>query len=424
MKSVADTLLRRVHPWLVLLLRLPPRLWRRVLPRTPAAPRTPAQPPRQVLVVRGDEIGDLLLGLPLLHAIRTGWPDAHVTLAVKSPASKLLTGNPLVDRIVEWRPLRIPGPTLAGQLHAVRFARRAFAGDRFDLAVLPRWDTDWFQTPYVAAASGAARVVGFDRRGRTTPRWERTENALLDERVPSEAPIVHELARAEAIARALGLPPGEPAPLGDRAPLGEALLTATHREIADRLVTPLRTDGHRVIGVSLGANLARRRWPVDRFAATLRAVAADTPVAVVVVGGPDDRERAAALAAALPPNVPCVDTTGTLDLPGSIAVLRLTDLYLGGDTGPLHMAGCVGTPAVVISCHPRTARPGSNHCPVRFGPWDGDRSVVLQPAQPAASICTHECAGVDAHCILGVEVAEAAGAVHRLLGLEESSWTR
>jgi ADP-heptose:LPS heptosyltransferase len=414
-KSAADALIRRIHPWLVLLLRLPPGLWRRLLPRaSPPPPAAPPGAPRSVLVVRGDEIGDLILGLPLLQAIRKGWPDARVTLAAKPPASRLLAGNPLIDEIVEWHPMRIPGPTLAGQLHAVRFAHRALAGRSFDLAVLPRWDTDWFQTPYIAAASGAARVVGFDRTSRPSPRWERAENALLDERIPGGGPIVHELARAEAVAARLGLTPG---PRGE---VGEALLTPAHREAAEALVAPLRAPGRRLIGVALGANLARRRWPVERFAETIRRVAAGTEVAVIVLGGPQDRALAATLTASLAPGIACLDTTGTLDIPGSIAVFRLVDLYLGGDTGPLHMAGCVGTPAVVVSCHPRTAPAGGIHCPVRFGPWD-DSSIVLQPAQPAAAICAHECAGVDAHCILGVTTAQAVAAVRTVLGLPSTA---
>jgi len=361
------------------------------------------------LVVRGDDIGDLALTLPLLHAIRNDWPQAHVTLVGKPSAVPLVRDTPLVDDVKEWLPMRRYGSTALGQVRALAFARRELRGANYDLGVLPRWDADAYQTRYLTLGSSSARVIGFDPRQRAAPRWERAESALLSVALPSRSHPVHELQRSESVAAALGL-----RTVG-RHDLGRALLTNRHLEMAATLLSPLREQAGPVLAVALGAGAAKRCWPPRRYAAVIERLNASTSLGAVLIGGPGDRAAAAAFVAALPDEVPCVDATGTLTLKESLAVIALADVYLGGDTGSLHLAGSVDTPAVVVSCHPPGGSPTSTNSPARFGPWHPETSAVLQPPRPASG-CTNECVAIEPHCILGIDVDGVSRATAQVLG--------
>ena len=80
-------------------------------------------------------------------------------------------------------------------------------------------------------------------------------------------------------------------------------------------------------------------------------------------------------------------------------------MYVGNDTGPMHMASALGVPVIEISCHPANGLPAHERSPLRFGPWN----VLAWIAQPAAGIddCRDYCVLGElgeAHCILAVSV--------------------
>ena len=123
----------------------------------------------------------------------------------------------------------------------------------------------------------------------------------------------------------------------------------SHRlEVPDDLVGrwsgELRDGSRRLVGLFPGANAPARRWPLERFAelAKARARAGDR---VVVLGGPGEREQTARVAAVAPGSVDLGGRTGIDDL---AAVLNVLDLLVTNDTGPMHLAGAVGTPTVSL----------------------------------------------------------------------------
>jgi len=112
-----------------------------------------------------------------------------------------------------------------------------------------------------------------------------------------------------------------------------------------------------------------------------------------------------------------VDAAGGLGLRGSLALLARADLYLGGDTGTMHLASAAGLPAVVVSCHPRDGSPAGTNAPGRFGPWAARPSRVLQPATGLPG-CGSGCVAAAPHCITTIDVADAADAVLELLRID------
>lgn len=102
--------------------------------------------------------------------------------------------------------------------------------------------------------------------------------------------------------------------------------------------------GSRLVGFFPGSNAPARRWPTERFAAVARALT-DGGARAVVLGGAGERGLTRAVADAVPG---AVDAGGATDLPGLAAVLSLCHLVVTNDTGPMHLAGAVGTPTVTL----------------------------------------------------------------------------
>ncbi len=126
-------------------------------------------------------------------------------------------------------------------------------------------------------------------------------------------------------------------------------------------------SGAPLVGLFPGSNARARRWPTDRFGAVGRALVRHG-ARVVVIGGPVERPLTAAVAAAVPG---AVDAGGATDLVGLAALLSMCDLLVTNDSGPMHVAGAVGTPTVTLwgpSDPAEVGPPGPRHVRVDGGP--------------------------------------------------------
>ena len=146
---------------------------------------------RKILVVKLDFIGDWVLTTPFLAGLRQAAPDAEITAVVLDRVYDLAAPCGLVDRIIAV-PGAASGPVRFGAGSADDLA--AFLGDvrsgAFDLALVPRWDTDFNGATRIAGLSGARQVVGFSER--CTPRKQRRECRLRPlslGRDPRSAPL-------------------------------------------------------------------------------------------------------------------------------------------------------------------------------------------------------------------------------------------
>jgi heptosyltransferase-2 len=108
---------------------------------------------------------------------------------------------------------------------------------------------------------------------------------------------------------------------------------------------------------------------------------------------------------------PPIDLVGQTTLRQTAAVLEQCDLYVGNDTGPLHIAAAAGTPVVVVMSHPLGGDPTWRYSPDRFGPR-GVPSRIIRP-EPVPP-CTTYCRSGIAHCILNVPIDQVTRAIHDL----------
>jgi heptosyltransferase-2 len=163
--------------------------------------------------------------------------------------------------------------------------------------------------------------------------------------------------------------------------------------------------------LGLGANTAKKRWPLERFVELRLLVLQEYNPKLVIVGGPDDRDPGDRLEAELSHSV--INVAGRTTLRQAAAVLRRCRLTVCNDTGPMHLAAAAGSAVVEVSCHPRGGAAKHDTSPVVYRPW-GVPQAVVQPEQACAP-CQDACKFNQPHCILGVSVEQVWNAVRLLL---------
>lgn len=363
---------------------------------------------RRVLVIRHDGIGDMVLSSPFLRELRRSLPpDAHITLLTRPEVRELVALCPYVDEVLSYR-----WEKSWNRSRRLRYSRAlALACEhlwprRFELAILPRGDVDRENTLVVAYLSGAAYRVGYVQKVSLTLRREEDFTGLLTH--PFRQPhIRHELEHGLEMVRWLG------GRVEDDRP--ELWLSDDDRAWARQFLAQHGYRGERpLVALAPGTGEPKRNWPLDRYTALAVWLQAEMGAAVLLIGGPQEQPAAETIQAALAGRG--IVTAGRVGLRHTAALLEHCVLYVGGDTGAMHMAAAAGATVVAISCHPQTGSPASPHAPVRFGPW-GVGHVMLQPPAPLPP-CTEQCLAREPHCITAVSYEAVRQTVARQLVTE------
>lgn len=359
---------------------------------------------KNILVIRQDRLGDLVLSSSFLRELRRSNPQAHITLVVDSNLQNLVELCPHVNEVL-GADLPFCGATVnpGRVLEAFRFSWRHLRTRPFDLALIPRWDVDLYHSAYLGIFSGAKRRVAYSEDVLASKSESNCGfDSLLTDAIHDAAPK-HEVERNLELLRRVG---------GTvRDSHLELWLSEDDREAIRRI---LRLHGvsanEAMVALGVGAAIRRRRWPLARFIEVGRFLEAKYGARIVVVGGSEDSQFGRRVASAIPS---AISFCGNLSLRQTGALLERVQLTVANDSGPMHLAAAAGSAVVEISCHPKNADANHENSPMRFGPWTRAR-VLLQPEAPTEP-CRHGCEQSHAHCILGVSAEEAKAAAESLL---------
>ena len=349
--------------------------------------RTADARPRRILLLRLERIGDLLMVLDAISDVRRLAPDAKVDLVVGSwnqPLARLLTSVDSIEVLdVPWMARGSRG------LSWREMARRAKAwrAKHYDLAI--NFEPD-IRSNFLLALSGASRTVGFLSGG---------GGATLTDAIAPD-PSAHIAANARTLVQQAfrGLTDGGFGTTYGAADRGVKIPDTARRQAAD-LIGRL-TPGGLTVGIQPGAGRQIKEWDPVRFAEVGAGLARSRGVKVVLIGSTADRAAVEAVRAAWPPDVPLVQLPLETDLVVLAAVLERLALFITGDTGPMHLAGAVGTPVLAV-----------------FGPSLPSRYAPLSPKSRIVRIDIHcspcnllrrppeRCVGHVPDCLSGIDSA-------------------
>jgi lipopolysaccharide heptosyltransferase I len=329
-----------------------------------------SQSPR-IAIIKLSSLGDVVHALPVAHALRRALPSAHLTWVVEAREYAILRDHPDLDAVVPvdtrlWRRL-IWRPAGAREvLGKVGRLRERIRRASFDVAIDLQ---GLLKSGLLTAYTGAPLRIGFSA-GRCRERW----NALFTNRhVTPPDSARHVVEQYLALLAPLGIEPG-PAEFHVPVP------AAAERRIEEFLVNEGVKPGDRLVAINPGAGHPLKRWSVARFAALAERLATEAGARVLLLWGPDEAHMAREISLALPGHGALL--APPTDLGELTALLKRCRLMIANDTGPLHLAAALGTPALGLYGPTRAER---------NGPY-GTRSRGLQ--SPDGTMSGLEVAGV------------------------------
>lgn len=342
----------------------------------------------RVLVKEVNWLGDLVISLPALRAVRSAFESAKLAVLVKRELAGFFDGIAWIDEVIPYRaPAGIGG--VSGQIRIAREIRRR----RFDLAIL---FPNSFRSALWATMGGVRRRAGYgtDSRG-----FMLTDSAM---------PAPDSLERHQAhywlgmLRDTLGIAP--PPDLEHyRLEVAERHVLAMRSWLAGRRARP---DAPLIAIAPVAAYGPAKEWPQVRYSALIDLLYDLCGAECVLVGAPAERSRCERIGASA--RCGALAAAGATGVGELIALLSLCDGFAGNDSGAMHLAAALGVPTIGIF--------GSTD-PARTGPTGARAGFIHR--RPQCSPCLERtCRFGHYECLRGVKPEEVAGALASLGAFE------
>lgn len=329
----------------------------------------------RILVMHtGGWIGDMILLMPALRALRKELPEAHISMLVRPLVRNLMERNPYIHEVIVY--------DKRGEHRGIRQMRKFADGLRskqFDTAIILHPNS--VRSALLAYMAGIPERVGANVRGRElllTTKVKRRNN-------------IHEVQRyLDVVSPVVGAGQDEKLEFWGIGRDDEAF---AERILADRSVP--------VIGINPYTTWPSKQWPAERFARLADLLAQRVGASVLITGGPDDfhtGDRITKLASSEPVNLIGSTTIWQLG-----ALIRRCRLYISCDSGPMHISAAVDTPTIALF--------GPTD-PIRHGPYGAGHTVVRRGTR--CSPCyQRECQKCD--CMNAIQVEDVMKVVESKL---------
>jgi lipopolysaccharide heptosyltransferase II len=345
-------------------------------------------------------IGDVVFTTPLIRALRRAYPDATIAYLVEREGAPVVERNPHLERVI-IAPRTRGARRIADDLALARRLRR----ERFDLVLDLHGGP---RSAWLTWASGARERIGYDIQGR---RWMYTRAVHRARDLRPRHSVMNQWDLLEAIPGWTG---GGADDTRDRVEM--ALDPAADARMADRLARAGVAPDDELAVLHVSAGNPFRRWPEDFFAETAAALAAGNPRRrLVFSSGPSDREAASRIAADARGRLGAASgrivDLGEFDLQELRALIGRSRLFVGGDTGPLHIAASTATPVVGIY-GPTLAARSAPWRPRAVATFSVETPVEDLPCRPCEQrVCVHG----DFRCLTQLGPARVIAAAEEAL---------
>ncbi len=315
---------------------------------------------KRILIVRTDRIGDVLLSTPVIKAAHHAYPEAHIAFMVRPYTSPIAMGNPYLDEVIIYDKYGAHKGWLASFKFALSLRRK-----RFDLALVLHPTN---RAHIVTFLAGIPRRVGYRKKCGFLLTEAIDDTKHLGQKHELEYNFdLAKLVGIEEVGRELFMPADEG---------GQATIERLFKENG-------LTSADNLLAVHPGASCRSKMWPPERFAKVGDRLSQIHNVAVVIVGGQDDRAFCQGVEARM--STKPLNLCGNLDLSKLAALLERCKLFITNDNGPMHVASAVGTPVVAIFGR---NQPGLS--PTRWGPT-GAKDIVLHKDVGCKECLAHNC---------------------------------
>lgn len=339
---------------------------------------------RNILIIKLRYIGDVLLATPVLRVLRDALPQAWLTMAINRGTEEILEGNPDVNEV-----LVIDRGGMAADIRFLRDLRRR----KFD-CVIDLTDAD--RSAMMAWISGAPVRIGFNDEH----RWR----GLLYTSVVRVTGI-HRIERDLDAVRALGIEPKSDRPVLSVSDQDEQEAAIILNEVA---AGSAGQRGRPLVLLHPGARYWFKAWPAERFAQLADRLSQAYGCELLIAGGAPDRDIIEAIRAYARTRIHVL--AGRVGLSQFAAVLKRCALFIGNDTGAMHMAAAMDIPIVALF--------GPSD-PAEWGPR-GRRVTVLYKGLDCRPCFHPTCRRGEDNCMRQISVEEVFRAAAQWLAPMET----
>lgn len=300
----------------------------------------------RILIIRFSAIGDVVRTLPALHALRDAFPHAQIDWAIEDKSQGIISGHPALDQIhIFERP-----EGLANGVRVFRQFCRMLRNARYDMVI------DFhgiFKSGYASWASGAKERYAF-----APPRGREMSHLFANRRVSLPSPLLNRVEENLALCEAAGAPSSS-----------VDVMIAIPEEVEDTIDDYVQNEfqsAKRIVAVHAPVDRPEKQWPVARYAELVDMLLSDGRFEVLLTWGPGQRECVEDLCVKSRRNPHIAPETPTLKHYACLA--RHCALFVGGDTGPMHIASAMDVPVVAIfgGTSPEKHQPYRKPCRVLF----------------------------------------------------------
>ncbi len=333
----------------------------------------------KILIRATNWVGDAIMALPALRVVRARFPDARIAILARPYVADIYRGQKICDELISYDPKGAHAGLVGRERLAKELRKR-----KFDVALLLQ---NAFDAAWLAWRSGIPERVGYARDGRSL---------LLTRKIPApkrgEIPAHEQFYYLELLRRAgwIDSLPGESFIALD--------VSEEHRRQAEEALSSAGARPNAVrIAIGAGASYGSAKcWPPDRFAEFVNRFRLHTDADVILFGTAAEQKVSDAIGAGIKgPSISLVGKTAIAALP---ALLSRCQLFVGNDSGAMHVAAAVGLPVVAI-----------------FGPTDPHGTAPVTPRctvvqeKPYCSPCFLRRCPIDHRCMTSVrpETVEA-----------------
>ncbi|HJT22193.1 MAG TPA: putative lipopolysaccharide heptosyltransferase III [Nitrospira sp.] len=332
--------------------------------------------PHTILVIKLRYLGDVLLATPALEALKTAYRSARNIVVVNRGTEAMLAGNPHVDEI-----LPLERGSMVSQWRFLADLRRRRPDIAIDL-------TDADRSAFLTWTSGAPIRIGFNDEGRFRGRCYTT--------VVQGKPGLHRIERDLAALLALHIAATETAP--------KLWLTEDDEQKAGELLNRLGVrERQSFVVLQPGARYWFKAWPSERFAALADLLSAEYGCRVLLGGNTEEHALVQEIVSRS--NSRPIGMAGLADVRTFASVLKRAMLFVGNDSGAMHIAAAVGTPLVALF--------GPSN-PDEWGPRGGRAAILYKNLDCRA--CFHPtCDRGEQSCMRLISVEEVLSSIRRLM---------
>jgi lipopolysaccharide heptosyltransferase II len=320
----------------------------------------------KILILKPSSLGDVIHALPVLRLLKLNHPDSEIFWWIDSALAPLVEGDPDLTGIVRFERKRWAKPQhWPEMLRSIRWLRAQNFDLVIDLQCLLR------SAAFAWLANGK-KLVGLDevREG---------ARGFYDLAVPRQSFHTHAVDWYLAVLPPLGVPVHKNFIWLPERP---EIAAEVKRKWPTAFPTPnSQLPTAKLILLQPGARWKNKRWPVKYFHELVRALAEKFPAArFAVLGGKDDAPLGKIILQAAPEKV--LNLCGATSLPEMVEIIRLGDLLITNDTGPMHVAAALGKPLIALF---------GPTAPERTGPY-GQLENVLRLDLPCSPCLSSRCA--------------------------------